>query len=51
VGQHNDPAQKPKDASEVTEEQKEQQELFDHRNDDPEAPGRHESREQIADET
>ncbi len=41
----------PKDATEVTEEQAEQQEQQEHRNDDPDAPGRHQDRHQIADET
>ncbi|MDZ7883469.1 MAG: hypothetical protein U5N53_11420 [Mycobacterium sp.] len=41
----------PKDATEVTEEQAEQQDQHEHRNDDPDAPGRHQDRRQIADET
>jgi len=41
----------PKDATEVTEAQAEQQEQQEHRNDDPDAPGRHQDRHQIADET
>ncbi|MDZ7883762.1 MAG: hypothetical protein U5N53_12980 [Mycobacterium sp.] len=41
----------PKDATEVTEEQAEQQEQQERRNDDPDAPGRHQDRHQIADET
>jgi hypothetical protein len=49
--QSNDPQGKPKDATEVTEEQQETQDQLDHQNDDPHAPGGHETRAQIADET
>ena len=46
----NDPSVKPKDATEATEEQRRQQDLLDHRNDDPEAPGGHQDRHDVADE-
>lgn len=45
------PSPVPKDANEVTEEQTRQQELQNHKDDDPHAPGRHQDRHQIADET
>jgi hypothetical protein len=45
------PAPTPKDATQATEQQRELQDELDHRNDDPAAPGRHETRHQIADET
>ncbi|MBU8810888.1 hypothetical protein [Mycolicibacterium goodii] len=41
----------PEDARQATEQQEELQDEFDRRGEDPEAPGQHESREQIADET
>jgi hypothetical protein len=41
----------PKDARKPTEEQEELQDEFDRQGEDPDAPGQHESREQIADET
>lgn len=41
----------PEDARKATEEQREMQDQLDHRHDDPDAPGLHESRRQIADET
>jgi hypothetical protein len=41
----------PKDATKVNEEQRELQEQLDHRNDDPDAPGRHQDRNKVADET
>jgi hypothetical protein len=47
----NDPPAKPKDATKPTEEQRELQGELDHQNDDPEAPGRHQTRNQVADET
>jgi hypothetical protein len=49
--QTNDPPATPKDATKATEEQRELQEELDHQDDDPDAPGRHQSREQVADET
>ena len=51
MDQSNDPPATPKDATEVTEEQRELQHELDHKYDDPDAPGRHQSRQQIADET
>jgi hypothetical protein len=41
----------PEDASEATDEQRELQAQLDHQHDDPEAPGRHQDRHQVADET
>jgi hypothetical protein len=41
----------PKDATKATDEQREMQDELDHRNDDPDAPGGHQDRHQIADET
>jgi hypothetical protein len=46
----NDPPLNPKDAREATEEQREFQDQLDHQHDDPQGPGLHESRDQIADE-
>ncbi|MEO3758245.1 hypothetical protein ABGB19_08175 [Mycobacterium sp. B14F4] len=46
----NDPSAKPKDATEATEEQRELQDQLDHRDDDPEAPGGHQSRDDMPDE-
>ena len=46
----NDPSVKPKDATQATEEQRQVQEQLDHRNDDPEAPGGHQDRHDVADE-
>jgi hypothetical protein len=45
------PQPKPRDARKATEEQREQQDELDHRNDDPDAPGGHQDRHQLADET
>lgn len=45
------PSPVPEDATEVTEEQARQQELQNHKDDDPDAPGRHQDRHQLADET
>jgi hypothetical protein len=42
---------KPKDATQTTDEQREMQDQLDHRDDDPEAPARHQDRHQVADET
>ena len=47
----NTPPATPRDATQATEDQRELQDQLDHRDDDPDAPGRHESRHQIADET
>jgi hypothetical protein len=41
----------PKDATKVTDQQRDVEEKLEHQNDDPEAPGRHQSRDQVADET
>ncbi len=49
--ERNDAPENPKDAREATEEQRELQEEFDHQNDDPDAPGGHQTRKQVADET
>jgi hypothetical protein len=49
--QRNDPPATPKDATKATEEQQELQEELDHQDDDPDAPGRHQSRKHVADET
>lgn len=49
--QVNIPPPTPKDATKTTEEQREIQEKLDHQHDDPEAPGGHQSRDQVADET
>ena len=51
MGQPNDPPATPKDASEATEEQRALQDELDRQNDDPDAPGGHQTRKQIADET
>jgi hypothetical protein len=47
----NDPPANPKDARKVTDEQRKIQRELDHQNDDPNAPGGHQTREQVADET
>ncbi|CKI39983.1 Uncharacterised protein [Mycolicibacterium smegmatis] len=47
---HDDGRAIPEDARQATEQQEELQDEFDRRGEDPEAPGLHESREQIADE-
>jgi hypothetical protein len=49
--QQNIPPSVPKDATKASEEQRVLQEQLDHRNDDPDAPGGHQDRHQIADET
>ena len=49
--QRNDPPATPKDATKATEEQQALQQELDHQDDDPDAPGRHQSRKQVADET
>jgi hypothetical protein len=49
--QLNNPPPTPKDATKATEEQRERQDKLDHQSDDPDAPGRHQSRDQVADET
>lgn len=49
--QRNDPRETPKDARKATEEQRELQDELEHQNDDPDAPGGHQTRNQVADET
>lgn len=49
--QQPDAPQNPKDATKATEEQREMQTELEHQDDDPDAPGGHETRRQIADET
>jgi len=51
MAEMNNPSSTPKDARQATEEQRDLQDKLDHQNDDPEAPGRHQSRAQVADET
>lgn len=43
--------QDPKDATQVTEEQRRMQEELDHQGEDPDAPALHQSRHDVADET
>ncbi|MGW0159641.1 hypothetical protein ACWDUN_10010 [Mycobacterium sp. NPDC003323] len=45
----NDPT--PKDATKATDEQREMQDQLEHQHEDPDGPGLHNSRRQIADET
>ena len=47
----NDPPETPKDARKATEEQRELQIELEHQDDDPDAPGGHQTRKQVADET
>ena len=47
----NGPVPTPKDATKATEDQRRLQKTLDHQDDDPDAPGRHVSHEQVADET
>lgn len=49
--QHNDPPATPEDATKATEDQQKLQEDLDHQNDDPGAPGGHQTNKQVADET
>jgi hypothetical protein len=51
MDQRNDSPENPKDAREATEDQRDLQDELEHRNDDPNAPGRHQTRDQVADET
>jgi hypothetical protein len=48
--QSNIPPPVPEDATKATAEQRELQRELDHQNDDPGAPGGHQTRHQIADE-
>jgi hypothetical protein len=47
----NDPDPEPKDARKPTEEQVEIQDQLEHQNDDPNAPGAHQSRRDLPDES
>ena len=47
----NDPPANPADATKATADQREVQDQLDRRHEDPDGPGLHESRRQIADET
>ncbi len=47
----NDPQANPTDATKATADQREVQDQLDRRHEDPDGPGLHESRRQIADET
>jgi hypothetical protein len=49
--QHNDPPLTPEDATKATADQRDVQDKLDHQNDDPEAPGGHQDRSKVADET
>jgi hypothetical protein len=51
MGQPNDPPPTPKDATKSTEQQRELQDLLDHQGEDPDAPGRHQTKNHVADET
>ncbi|AMO08633.1 MULTISPECIES: hypothetical protein [Mycobacteriaceae] len=46
-----DPPANPADATEATADQRQVQDQLDRRHEDPDGPGLHESRRQIADET
>ena len=46
-----DPPPAPEDARKATEEQRELQEKLEHQNEDPDAPGLHQSRHDVADES
>jgi hypothetical protein len=48
--QVNNPPSTPKDATKATEEQQELQRKLECQNDDPDAPGRHQNRDKVADE-
>ncbi|MCV7282459.1 hypothetical protein H7J88_22765 [Mycolicibacterium flavescens] len=50
MGTPNDPPATPVDATKATAEQRELQDELDHRDDDPDAPGRHQDRHAVADE-
>jgi hypothetical protein len=51
MAQMNTPSPTPKDARQATDEQRDLQDKLDHQDDDPHAPGRHQSRSHVADET
>lgn len=46
-----DPPPAPEDATEATEEQRKLQEQLEHQKDDPDAPGLHQSRRDLPDES
>jgi hypothetical protein len=50
-GCDNDPAPTPKDATKATERQRELQDKLERQGEDPDAPGRHQTKDQVADET
>jgi hypothetical protein len=50
MSERNDPQENPRDAREATEGQKELEDQLEHQHDDPDAPGGHQSRKQVADE-
>ncbi|MBW0018489.1 MAG: hypothetical protein JO236_13215 [Mycobacterium sp.] len=50
-GMNSKPMPVPEDARKATEEQREQEDQLEHRNDDPDAPGSHQSHHEIADES
>jgi hypothetical protein len=45
------PDPNPRDARKVTEDQREEQDQLEHQGDDPDAPGLHQSQDDIADES
>lgn len=49
--QTNNPPSTPKDATKATADQQELQAKLEHQNDDPDAPGGHQNRDKVADET
>jgi hypothetical protein len=51
MDKRSDPPGTPKDARKATEEQRELQRELDHQHDDPEAPGRHQTQDDVAGET
>lgn len=51
MAKHRSPSPVPEDATQVTDEQAEMQQQLDGKDEDPDAPGRHQDRHQIADET
>ena len=49
--QTNDPPANPKDATKATDDQRDAQDKLDHQHEDPDAPGGHQTKDQVADET
>ncbi len=47
----NNPPLNPKDATQATADQRDVQDKLKHQDDDPQAPGRQQTRKQVADET